>query len=1044
MTPSLQPFSEDLSARRRALDTNQSFVVQAPAGSGKTELLIQRYLALLGKVDEPECILAITFTKKAAAEMRARVLQALRSVDEEPPPEGSNARFTRDLAIQALAQERRRSWELLANPARLRIQTIDAFCVMVARRMPWLARFGAMPEFIEDASEMYREAARRTLALLGEPGAWADAMATLLTHVDNDASKVLNLLVSMLAKRDQWLRHVARGVSRTDMEAALARVFAADLAKLAQLAPELSHSGSAAEWQAVAEALLTKGGTLRKKNLPAWASPSLQNRAEFLRRLADVAKLPEPRYDDVQWQVTEAVLKLLPVAVAQLKTVFQERAEVDFPELQQAAQYALGSEDEPTDLAMSLGHRIEHILVDEMQDTSAGQMALLRKLTALWEPGDARTIFLVGDPMQSIYKFREAEVGLFLRLQHHGLPQAPVEPLTLRANFRSRPEIVDWANAAFSEAFPREEDIATGAVTYSASAAAREASREVAVRVHPIADDDTEGEARLVADLVEQSITGSTAILVRARTHLPPILAELKLRGIRFRALDIDPLTSRPVITDLLALTRALLHPADRTAWLAILRAPWCGLTLDELYRIASGDAALTIWDRVQGTSEPIRRFREVISRALAEVRRIPLRTCVERAWIALGGPAVLPSRAELDESHRFFDLLDSLDNGGSISSFAALERALDELHAAPDPSAPEKLQIMTIHKAKGLEFDTVILPGLSKQPRSEEHLLLRWAEVPLDGGDELLLAPMKSAEAKNDLLSRYLKRLDSRKELNETARLLYVAATRAKEKLHLLAQPKMASGSLAQVIAGTLKQEFAEVAAPVRPIPELLTTRRPLRRLPEKWQPPTPPPDARAAIPEAIASRDPVTFEWAGQIARQVGIVVHGYLQRLARGASLESCISTAHTALAAEGVTQSDRAQAAERVAEALRGIMNDPRGQWILERRSEDGCEVSFDVETNGVVQTIRIDRTFVDEDGVRWIIDYKTGVHTGGNIDEFLDHEWERYRTQLETYAQVFQRMEQRPIKMGLYFPLIKGWRAASPSAFVRLAGSEPRA
>jgi len=1012
MTPALQRIPEDHAERLAALDVTKSFVVQAPAGSGKTELLIQRYLALLGTVSEPESILAITFTKKAAAEMRARVLQALRS--------GGGA------AAQALEQDKRCGWDVLANPSRLRIQTIDAFCVMVARRMPWLARFGAMPEFVEEASELYREAARRTLALLGEPGVWAEAMATVLLHVDNDASRFLNLLVSMLSKRDQWMRHVARGLTgaemRVEMEAALRRVLDADLEKLAVLVPAAVPIAETADWAALAEKLLTKSGSLRKKQLPVWASLAFERHAEFVDRLDEVRKRPEPRYDEAQWHIAEAVLTLLPIAVAQLKTVFQERGEVDFPELQHAAQYALGSEDEPTDLAMSLGHRIEHILVDEMQDTSSSQMDLLKKLTASWEPGDGRTIFLVGDPMQSIYRFREAEVGLFLRLQRHGLPQVPVESLTLRANFRSRPELVDWVNGAFEAAFPAEQDLATGAVTYSPSVAARDAVGVEAVHVHPVADDDLEGEARLVADLVEQSAGGSTAILVRARTHLPPILAELKNRGIRFRALDIDPLTSRPVITDLLALTRALLHPGDRTAWLAILRAPWCGLTLAELYSITD----TTIWDAVM----PVR-FQEVMRRALAEVRRVPLRRCVEQAWIGLGGPSVLSSAVELEEAKRFLDLLDRMDTGGSIPSFAALERALDELHAAPDPTAPEQLQIMTIHKAKGLEFDTVILPGLSRRSRPDEDLLLRWAEVPLEDRDELLLAPMKSAEATDDLLYRYLRRLNTKKENNETARLLYVAATRAREKLHLLAQEESARGSLGHVIQETLAASLG-TAPSVAVVDAVASAVRPLRRLPETWSPPVAPPPVRS-VEVVVPSGEPITFDWAGQMARQVGVVVHGYLQRLAMGVSLDACLATVRAALVAEGVSASDVVIASERVEGALRGICGDPRGQWILARRVGDACEVSFDAELDGVLHTIRIDRTFVDEDGVRWIIDYKTGVHSGGRVEEFLDHEWERYRGQLEGYARVFRALESRPVRLGLYFPLMRGWRCDAARA-----------
>src|ERR1700704_16898 len=155
----------DSAARERALDTAASFIVQAPAGSGKTELLIQRYLKLLAMVDSPEAIVAITFTRKAAGEMRARVLEALRRAESGCAVETEHERVTQEIARQVLERDRALQWNLLRNPAQLRIETIDALCASITRRMPWLARFGAMPEISEKARDLYREAARNTLAL---------------------------------------------------------------------------------------------------------------------------------------------------------------------------------------------------------------------------------------------------------------------------------------------------------------------------------------------------------------------------------------------------------------------------------------------------------------------------------------------------------------------------------------------------------------------------------------------------------------------------------------------------------------------------------------------------------------------------------------------------------------------------------------------------------------------------------------------------------------------------------------------------------------
>src|SRR5689334_24675373 len=158
----------DAAARETALDVARSLIVQAPAGSGKTELLVRRFLKLLSTVKQPEEILAITFTRKAAAEMRKRILKEL-------PDSGEIAH-------------------------RLRIQTIDAFCTALTRQVPVLARFGAQPEIVEDAAELYREAASRVFQDLNP------STEKLLAHLDNNVPLATGLLAQMLSSRDRWLR----------------------------------------------------------------------------------------------------------------------------------------------------------------------------------------------------------------------------------------------------------------------------------------------------------------------------------------------------------------------------------------------------------------------------------------------------------------------------------------------------------------------------------------------------------------------------------------------------------------------------------------------------------------------------------------------------------------------------------------------------------------------------------------------------------------------------------------------------------------------
>ena len=529
---------DDYQVREAALDASRSFVVQAPAGSGKTGLLIQRYLRLLATVEHPEEIIAITFTRKAAAEMRDRVLDALAmaagSVAREcgdAPAEDSHTDTTLALARAVVERDVHKGWSLNAQPARMRILTIDALCRDIATQMPWLSRLGGDAQISDDVSPLYRQAARDVVAMLHEDVPWSEQVATLVSHLDGDLGRFERMLVEMLSRRDQWLRYLLPGRvdprrRRAELEAELARAVADELAALRaavppQLAGELAAvcgyagdtllaNGSASpasacagleelpgagaterrRWQGIAAVLLTKDGKWRKTltrrdGFPADKQPRLQEmRARGLALLAKLAsafglrerlhaavRLPEPAYTDGQWRVLDALLEILPVATACLRVVFAERGQVDYSEITNAARQALGDEQAPTDLALALDYRIRHLLVDEFQDTSHSHFSLLSQLTAGWMPGDGRTLFLVGDPMQSIYRFREADVGLFLDVAEHGLAELDVESLRLRANFRSQPDIVAWVNGVFPQVMPPDNDAVAGAVSYTPSTA---------------------------------------------------------------------------------------------------------------------------------------------------------------------------------------------------------------------------------------------------------------------------------------------------------------------------------------------------------------------------------------------------------------------------------------------------------------------------------------------------------------------------------------------------------------------------------------------
>ncbi|MBV8573259.1 MAG: UvrD-helicase domain-containing protein [Acidobacteriaceae bacterium] len=958
---------QDHAEREAALDPSQSFIVQAPAGSGKTGLLVQRYLRLLRTVDRPESIVAMTFTRKAAAEMTERIHDALSAAREQRRVEDGYGRRTRDLAAQALLQDARHGWRLLDDSGRLQIQTIDSLCAMLVRQMPVISQFGAMSEVVENATELYRLAARRTLHALAEAGQDQDLLRRLAIYFDNDLSRLERLIVSMLEQRDQWT-------------------------------------------------------FLEQHDHP----PEIEAFCRVLRRAHDA-----------------------------LIDVFRDRRVVDFTEVTRAAIRALGTGDQPSDLLYRLDYRIQHLLVDEFQDTSLAQYDLIKALTAQWSDGDGHTLFVVGDPMQSIYRFRGAEVGLFLRCwEQQQLGAVRLTPLSLRTNFRCSPEIVRWVEEKFRPLMLADE---AGDVSFRESAAAREPTA-FGPEVIPFIEDSGELEANAVVDLVRrEQAKGTVAILVRSRAHVESILPLLRRGGIAYEAVEIAALSEQQHVLDLISLTRAILHVGDRVSWLGCLRAPWCGLAVSDLSALAEPEPDRTIVDLLSD-GETIARLspegrrralglHSVLQEAVARAARVPLRGLVESAWLALGGPAVLSEPNQREDIATVLDLIESSETGGVIRDFSLLTERLEGLFAQPG-SAQGRVQVMTIFQAKGLEFGTVIVPELDKQTRIADRELLAWTDDIGDDGMASLRVAAKPRKGDSELAyDKIVKELDA-KDLHELKRVLYVACTRAKNHLYLLGNVKLKKeGTLATPAKGTflrllwenVQQDFEAKRRMM--IPQQRAERNGavlqtvLRRVRAGWQPPRLDPSVawQPQVERSAASARKVIYEWVSHTSRHVGIVVHALLNQLSTsdGEKSTAYLQTMRPAIESElrrlGVPSAEILHATAQVVRAVDNTLSSERGRWILKNHHDAHSEWAIGGRIGNTLISGTVDRSFRDERGRLWIIDFKTSEHEGGRLETFLEKEQRRYRGQLENYATLLARMTDSPVMMGLYFPLLDGWR-----------------
>lgn len=1182
----------DTEARHKALDTQQSFAVAAPAGAGKTGLLTQRLLCLLTRVEAPEQILCMTFTRKAAAEMRRRVINALVQSGVGPEPEAEYERQTYELARRVLECDARLQWGLIDNPKRLRIQTIDSFCRTLASQLAPESGFAELPEPVDDADKYYVQAIREVLAGLNSEGGIGAALGTILQHVDNDMTRLERLLMRLLVNREQWLPLVySAGNTRTRLESAAQNLVQETLAELAQvLAPvgeELAqladyaarnllqtnpdHTGAKAAaplttcvglkglppadavdaWRGLADMLLRQDGEFRKaldkrSGFPTAKDSVDPDRAvqhkeamrdllEWCRQqrglqalLEDLRYLPAAELDDTQWHVLEALTAVLPTLVAGLRLVFNRENVCDFTEVTLAALFALGEPEQPTDLTLRLDYQLKHILVDEFQDTSSIQYEILRRLVAGWQPDDGRTLFLVGDGMQSLYGFRNANVGLFLDARYHGVSDIPLENLDLTVNFRSQAQVIHWVNRMFVEAFPARENTGRGAVTYLPAEAHNAALKGPAVTID-LFEDDPDGllQAIQVADCAQRALQAdskqSVAILVRSRGHLRQILPALREKGLQWRATDIDPLAQCMPVVDLMSLTRAMINPADRIAWLSILRAPWCALQLPDLLAVATSPLAenplpagdsfplllyqVLNWRDIPGSGDGcssnrscngvvlsdegqriLSRIAPHLSTAWQQRRRKPIRQWVEGLWLALGGPVTL-NEQERHWCRQYLDLLEQYaGDRAELEDWPRFQAAVNRLYAndiafreysdqTPDACG---LQIMTIHKAKGLEFDTVILPALDKATRGNDSELLRWRQrVNARGGTDLLLAPLPSPGVETDTLYQHIRREDSIRERLENTRVMYVACTRAIKKLHLLftrdkndngeyKTPAKNSllGTLWPALAPELDQPEPDCAVNIhaavgseaalnseshqidasgsldganRDAFDLDTdpddSYRFQWRLPADWQAPDwstnrsgsnaskQTPEMDTADPLSVSDRE-------NRDARMLGTLFHRTLSQLVEeGVAAWDQKRRARQyemwALQLGAAAFGDTDQGLSLLRSALDNCLNDTAHRWLFDGSLEDSaCELILNYRNDaGAVRAAIVDRSFI-VGGQRWVVDYKLAQPVPNQPrDQFLATQRQRYSAQLGLYAGLFSKLETRPVQCALYFPLI---------------------
>lgn len=1058
--------------KERELATNPtgSYIVQAPAGSGKTEVLTQRYLRLLNTVNKPEEIISITFTKKAANEMRERILSALMLAKSGQKPSAPHQLNTYNYALAALRRSEQLNWNITEQPHSLKVITIDSLCQMLANAIYIQESKTAFAEICESPEEIYQQTARDCLSYAASEPSYQAALIELLQHLDNRQDTLQKLLIDLLASRDTWLEqlYTAKTQTKEDFERAIQslerkaihsfcesippelelqliqlikRLFIATDRENSQLIKithfyELTTETAAS----LCSVLLTSSNSLRKafdhhvglkkssceaqeyQSLKADSKELLATFAElsnFTSSLVNIKDLPNPIYAESQWQTLQALFELLPLLVAHLELNFQESNQVDFTGIASEALNALGDELEPTNLALYLDNTIQHILIDEFQDTSLKQFQLITKLVQGWEETDGRTLFVVGDPQQSIYRFRGAEVGLFLKAKIQGVGNIKLTPLNLSCNFRSKATIVEWVNQNFKTIFPQQNDINSGAITYTDSVPTQGTGEQSFIKAIEFADADAEAEyiVETIIDEQQQHPDASIAILVRSRKQLSTIMQKIRQHNISYQGVDIDLLAKQPHIRDVYSLTKALLMPGDRLAWLSLLRSSLCGIALEDILKIAefapkrSIFYALSKLDNIAPLSTDGQQraayIYKVLSNALQNRLQINVIDWLLSTLEMLHADAIY-SDSQQQDLNQYWQLIDKFIVAGDIENWQLFTEQLNNLYAKQ--TTVSNLQIMTIHKSKGLEFDCVIAPGLGAKSQNIDSQLFKSLSLPDEAEQDLLLfSPIKAASADSCNLYNYIKKIDEHKSVYELQRLLYVAVTRSKQRLYLTdSQAKSSKTSLRKFLCNVEFTAFEntnhteQVETSALPI---------LMHLPAEYYNKTP------QIPAAAFNK--AEFNPVDDNARLLGVAIHEVLQWLCENfkANFNDIPEQIfESTLQKHGFLDQDLENALKTIKSQIQKLYQDPVGLWIISPHEDARNEYELIVKEKSSIKTRILDRAFTDND-IFWIIDFKTG--------HFNSESHANYIKQVDEYANLLQA-NYKQIKCGIYYLINNSW------------------
>jgi ATP-dependent helicase/nuclease subunit A len=979
-SPIIAPRPDAAALQRLAMNPDHSAWVSASAGSGKTYVLIHRVITLLLQGASPDSILCLTYTKAAAAEMQERIFARLRTwlTLDDAALRRDIQKFT-DHPVD-LGKARRLFAELLEHPIGLKIQTIHAFCQSLLGQFPLEA--GLQPNFkiLEDSSaqELRTLALKATYAAALEGNTDVRQALSVLAALNTDKS-ISNLLGDILGDSLKIDACFADFPTKADYRAALSTLIMSERSldeqafmtavacppeavRIATIAANVGNEGSTekdgafysvADW--LAQPLSERSRTIKeryalffltlkhtpRKTIITKKNPNLvEHDYEILHQEAErLAALYAARDVSRIFETSEALYTLLHAVHEQYGRLKNSHGLYDYADLIARALALVTDSESAAWVLYKLDQRLEHLLLDEAQDTSAPQWAIVEQLTADFFAGESVTekdpsLFVVGDFKQSIYSFQGANPALFQENEQYyaemvTTAQKGWERVPLDVSFRSSQPILDFVDSVFHSDAARNAlgvngidgiDIPLKHTAHRQHQAGHIALLPLATGTQAQTPDwplplqraeQTDADdvlAQSLADMIGAWLDTKRLLpsrhrpveprdillLVRTRSALSHrIIATFKKRGIPIAGADRFSLKNHLAIQDLLALGNFLLLPEDAYSLACVLKSPLFNVSEQALFDLCHARQG-SLWQVVREQSP----FGETLSHWLGQVDFLTpvqlygqILQAARPAFRARFGEEVVDVLEEFDNVLFTFEeqhiptlqgFLHWADNAP-----LTVKRELGNTHA-------NEIRIMTVHGAKGLQAPIVFLLDANSTPRARERLI--WANT-------LFVAPQGATVLPETL--RGLKELRTAETTAEYHRLLYVALTRAEDELYIAGRASgykepMATGSwydlAAHVFAGNPLTQTRPDGTLYWDTPLIGTPDRVEQRgldaadtmpLPAWAQVPVDVEIPRAAVvsreaQSAVATQGMGMDSIAANAARERGIVLHSYLQKL------------------------------------------------------------------------------------------------------------------------------------------------------------------